>query len=102
AEKAQDEKIQELTKRVSALEQKPVQHHYELRSEGLRTWRFDPGTGDSCIKLTSKADWKEADTIRQGCEYQDYVKAPLDQGEDYRSRIADAEYIYVGKSKPVK
>jgi hypothetical protein len=97
AESAQDKEIEELKTRVRALEQKPVQHHYELRTEGSRSFRFDPETGDSCIKLASKPDWKNADTIRQGCEYQDFLNAPLSAGENYATRQNTAECIFVGK-----
>lgn len=102
AEKSQDEEIQELKKRVAALEQKPVQHHYELRTEGSRSFRFDPETGDSCIKLASKPDWKNPDTIRQGCQYQDFMNSPLRPNEEYSTRLNAAECIYVGKCVPSK
>jgi hypothetical protein len=102
AEKAQDEKIQELTKRIEALEQKPVEHHYELRNEGMRTFRFDPSTGNSCISLTSKADWKNPDTIRQGCQYQYFVDTPARPGEDIMTRTNVAECLFVGKCNPPK
>jgi hypothetical protein len=101
-QKAQDEKIQELTKRIEALEQKPVEHHYELRNEGSRTFRFDPATGDSCISLASKADWKNPDTIRQGCPYQDFLNAPLMPGQDYITRASATECLFVGKCNPAK
>lgn len=101
-QKAQDEKIQQLTKRVETLEQKPPEHHYELRNEGLRTWRFDPNTGDSCVSLTSKADWKNPETIRQGCQYQDYVNGPVKPGENTARRIPIAECLYVGKCDSIK
>ena len=101
-QKAQDDKIQELTKRVEALEQKPVEHHYELRNEGSRTFRFDPATGNSCISLASKADWKNPDTIRQGCQYQDFVDTPARPGEDIMTRTNVAECLFVGKCNPPK
>ena len=59
---------------LEACKQRP-EHHYELRNEGFRTFRFDPSTGETCIKLTSPADWKKPETMRQGCEYQDYVNS---------------------------
>lgn len=99
---AQGVQIQELTKRVAALEQKPVEHHYELRNEGSRTFRFDPATGDSCISLASKADWKMPDTIRQGCQYQDFMNDPLHRGDDMVKRTDVAEYLFVGKHIPTK
>jgi hypothetical protein len=99
AQKAQDEKIEALTKRVEAIEQRPPEHHYELRNEGSRTFRFNPATGDSCIKLASKADWKDPETIRQGCQYQDFMNDPLHQGDDMMARTKVAECIFVGKCK---
>jgi hypothetical protein len=65
-----DQQIKELSAKVAALESqkpKPIEHHYQLRENGLRTFRFDPDTGETCIQLTSKEDWKRPDTIRQGC-----------------------------------
>ena len=62
--------IQQLKTKNAELEKKP-ENHYELRNVGYRTWRFDPATGDRCIQLTTEADWKRAETIRQSCEYQD-------------------------------
>ena|SRR5579863_10766799 len=102
AEKAQDKEIEELKKRVTALEQKPVQHHYELRTEGPRSFRFDPDTGNSCIKLASKPDWKNSDTIRQGCDYQDFLNAPLNANETNATRLSAAECIFVGKCNQPK
>jgi hypothetical protein len=102
AQKAQDEKIEALTKRIEAIEQKPPEHHYELRNEGSRTFRFDPATGDSCIKLASKADWKDPETIRQGCQYQDFINDPRHRDDDMMARTNVAECLFVGKCNPVK
>jgi len=33
-----DQQIKTLASRIAELEKKPVQHHYKLRSEGLRTF----------------------------------------------------------------
>ena len=66
----QAQEIPQLKTQIAELEKKP-EHQYELRNVALRTWRFDPATGDSCIQLTTEADWKKAETIRQSCEYQD-------------------------------
>ena len=107
-DKAQDKEIEELKKKVTVLEtlleqkpMQPVQHHYELRTEGTRSFRFDPETGDSCIKLASKADWKNPDTIRQGCDYQDYMNGPYRTDDithdEYKKRLQVAECLYVGK-----
>lgn len=71
----QAQEIQELKARIAELEKAP-QHHYELRNEGSRTFRFDPATGESCIQLATKQDWKNPETKRQGCEYQDMVNDP--------------------------
>lgn len=68
--------IADLKAKVAALEAKPkVEHHYEFRDQGYRTWRFDPATGTSCIQLTTNADWKKPGTIRQSCQYRDWVDA---------------------------
>jgi hypothetical protein len=59
---------------VAELKQKQKvapEHRYELRNDGSRTWRFDPATGDTCLKLTSAADWKRKETKFQSCEYSD-------------------------------
>ncbi len=68
-----DQEIKELKARIDQLEAKPKEHHYELRNDGLRTFRFDPETGDTCIQLTTKDDWKRTETIRQGCPYNDFL-----------------------------
>jgi Tfp pilus assembly protein PilP len=55
-------------------------HHYELRTEGIRTWRFDSATGETCIELTSEADWKHKETKSESCacmdEYHTYIGMP--------------------------
>ena len=58
--------------KLTTCEQQP-KHHYELRNEGLRTWRFDSSTGETCVQLTSDADWKKPDIKRQSCVYRDYL-----------------------------
>src|SRR5262249_52748354 len=57
-------------KKLADLEAQP-KHHYQLREEGARTWRFDPDTGETCIQLASDADWKHPDVGRQSCLYND-------------------------------
>ena len=62
--------VKQLKDKVAELEQKQAavpDHHYELRNEGFRTFRFDPATGDTCIQLTSDADWKRKETKAQSC-----------------------------------
>lgn len=87
-----DQQIKELSDKIAALEAKPVEHHYELRNEGTRSFRFDPTTGESCIQLASKADWKNPETMRQSCTYQDYLTYhPADT-----NAYLKAECIYVG------
>lgn len=75
-----------------------------LRAEirGLAKLSVRPDTGDSCIKLAGKADWKNPDTIRQGCDYQDFLNAPLNPGQDYSTRYNAAECVFVGKCNPAK
>ena len=70
-----DQQIADLSAKVEALGKQKVEHHYELRNEGVRSFRFDPATGESCIQLTTKEDWKQPRTIRQGCQYNDYIAA---------------------------
>ncbi len=78
-----DEQIKELNARITQLEAKPADHHYELRVDGLRTFRFDPVTGATCIQLTTEADWKRPETVRQGCQYQDWVFGEGATSKDY-------------------
>ena len=62
--------VKQLKAEIVELKQKQAaapEHHYELRSEGFRTFRFDPATGDTCIQLTSAADWKRKETKSQSC-----------------------------------
>ena len=46
---------------------KTPHHHYSLHPQGLRTFRFDSDTGQTCIQLTSTEDWKRPDTKSQSC-----------------------------------
>jgi hypothetical protein len=73
--------VKQLKDKVAELEQKQTatpEHHYELRNEGFRTFRFDPATGDTCIKLTSTADWKRKETMSQSCACTDASQQWLD------------------------
>ncbi len=91
-----DQQIKELSEKVAALEAKPkAEHHYEFRNEGSRTWRFDPATGASCIQLATKGDWKQPDTIRQGCQYEDWANGDGASRRDYYS----AECVLLGNKK---
>lgn len=90
-----DEQIKQLAAQIEELKAKPVEHHYELRSEGLRTFRFDPATGDSCIQLTTKEDWKNHETMRQSCPYVDFIAAGPIDGNTYNQ----AECLYANNKK---
>jgi hypothetical protein len=87
----------ELEQAKAALEacRKKPEHHYELRNEGFRTFRFDSATGDTCISLTSTADWKRPETIREGCQYQDYLR-----DNPGPTAYWTAECDFVGKCPP--
>lgn len=74
--------------KLTACEAQP-KHHYELKSQGLRTWRFDSSTGQTCIQLTSDYDWKKPDTMRQSCPYVDFIE----NGGTYQQ----AECVYNNK-----
>ena len=43
---------------------------YQLHESGFRTWRLDTATGQDCLLLTSKKDWKKADVALQECPAQ--------------------------------
>jgi hypothetical protein len=69
-----ESEVKQLKDQVAELEQKQAaapEHHYELRSEGSRTFRFDPATGDTCIQLASDADWKRKETKEHSCDCTD-------------------------------
>ncbi|SRR5216684_3282604 len=40
---------------------------YQIHQNGFRTWRLNTATGQDCLLLTSKEDWKKLDTVMQGC-----------------------------------
>lgn len=87
--------VKQLKAEIIEIETKPkVEHHYELRNEGLRTWRFDSATGETCIQLTSEADWKHKETKGQSCTCSDnsdhWGAMPTDS--DAQQRIADSYY----------
>ena len=43
---------------------------YQIHESGFRTWRLDTATGQDCLLLTSKEDWKRLDTAMQQCPTQ--------------------------------
>lgn len=59
--------VAELKQRQNAV----PEHHYELRNEGTRTFRFDSATGETCIQLASADDWKRKETKLQSCDCTD-------------------------------
>jgi hypothetical protein len=64
----------ELSKQLSELQEsakKTPHHHYSLHREGLRTFRFDADTGETCIQLTTPDDWKRKETKQQSCQCSD-------------------------------
>jgi len=92
--------VKQLKADVDELKEKQKsEHHYELRNEGLRTWRFDPATGDLCIQLTSEADWKRKDTKSQSClcvdERRNWIEMP--KGTDAQNQSAQSYYDYAVK-----
>jgi hypothetical protein len=91
--------IRQLKADVAELKQKPPEHHYELRSEGFRTFRFDPTTGETCIQLTTPADWKRKGTKAQSCDCTDrmghYLEMP--SGTDQQQKSAENYYNWVVK-----
>lgn len=42
-------------------------HKYSMFQNGSRTWRLNTVTGDSCIALAPKAEWKNKETRQQSC-----------------------------------
>lgn len=40
---------------------------YQIHNAGYRTWRLDTATGQTCLLLTSKEDWKRPETSEQAC-----------------------------------
>jgi len=81
---------------VELREKQKSEHHYELRNEGFRTWRFDSATGETCIQLTSEADWKRKETIAQSCQCLDVRSEwlPMPRGTDEQQKSAQGYYEY--------
>jgi hypothetical protein len=77
-----------------------AEHHYELRNVGFRMFRFDPVTGDTCIQLTSEADWKLKDTKRQSCNCADEADhwREMPKDTDQHKSAAQGYYDWVVKS----
>src|SRR5262249_34946826 len=91
-------------KKIAELEARP-KHHYQLREQGLRTFRFDPDTGDTCIKLTIKADWKNPETTRQGCAYQDDLAAGTTYAEVecwHLNKLCDVVAAANARAEPIE
>jgi hypothetical protein len=96
---ALEAQVKQLKAEVVQLNEKPPEHHYELRNEGFRTFRFDPSTGDTCIQLTSPTDWKRKETKAQSCDCTDqsekYLQMP--QGTDQERTAASNYYSWIVK-----
>jgi len=86
--------VKQLKIAVAELKQKPSEHHYELRTEGSRTFRFDPATGRTCIQLTSDADWKRKETQFQSCDCHDKTDHWLKMPNDTAEREKQVETYY--------
>jgi|KBSMisStandDraft_5_1062788.scaffolds.fasta_scaffold424720_1 hypothetical protein len=88
--------VKELKTEVAALKQKPAapDHHYELRNDGLRTFRFDPATGGTCIQLTSPTDWKKKETQAESCACSDARQTWLDLPTNNDQQQKYAEYYH--------
>jgi hypothetical protein len=102
--KKQDERItlletdvKQLKAEVVGLKEKPDPapvHHYELRNAGFRTWRFDSATGETCIQLTSDADWKRKETKSQSCDCEDRTAYFNNMPMNNDQQIKSAEHYY--------
>lgn len=94
--------VKQLKDKVAELEKQKAtpEHHYELRNEGFRTFRFDPATGDTCIQLTSTADWKRKETKTQSCECRDITEIYLAMPRvtDQQQKGAEDYYNFMVKS----
>jgi len=40
---------------------------YQAYRQGYRTWRLDTSTGETCLLLTTEADWKNPETTARSC-----------------------------------
>jgi len=91
--------VKQLKTEVAELKQQPKQpeHHYELRKEGFRTWRFDPATGETCIQLTTDADWKRKETISQSCDCSDKMQhwAEMPSSTEQQQKSAETYYKFI-------
>jgi hypothetical protein len=41
---------------------------YQQYSRGVRTWRFDTASGQTCLLLTTQDDWKKEETKNEACQ----------------------------------
>jgi hypothetical protein len=92
-----ESEVKQLKDKVAELEQKQAatpEHRYELRSEGFRTFRFDPSTCETCIQLTSDADWKRKETKAQSCDCADTsrLNLALPRSTDQQRQEANDDY----------
>ena len=89
--------VKQLKTEVAELKQKQKaepEHHYELRKDGFRTWRFDPSTGQTCIQLTSTADWKRKETMYQSCDCSDATQHWIEMPSETEQQQKTAENYF--------
>jgi hypothetical protein len=88
--------VKQLKTEMSELRGKPKtpEHHYELRVQGLRTWRFDPATGETCIQLTTSEDWKRKETRNQSCDCSDSMQHWMEMPQETEQQQKWAEGYY--------
>jgi hypothetical protein len=105
----QDERIRSLEADVKHLKMEVAElkqnqkaappHHYELRNEGFRTWRFDPATGETCVQLTNPADWKRKETKAQSCDCidvrQQFIEMPRSTEDERRAATSFLPFVKV-------
>jgi hypothetical protein len=60
--------------KAAALQPKQV-GRYQLHREGIRTWRLDTVTGNSCLLLTADWDWTAGGANQMDCPTVDYNEA---------------------------
>lgn len=56
-------------------------HKFSMFQSGGRTWRLNTVTGESCIALTSNADWKTKQAMQQSCACTDLFEDTVNPNE---------------------
>jgi hypothetical protein len=98
-----ESEVKQLKAEVAELKEKPKQpeHHYELRKEGFRTWRFDPSTGETCVQLTTEADWKNKKTQSESCDCSDQSERYAQMPQETEAQQTAAQNFYKWFVKPL-